>query len=127
MPNTGFEKGRSYLTGYGQSDSSSSVEAVIWTVESGMVRLVDVLQSRGVRTTGWLPLVAQGVSADGKTIVGYGINPSGKLEAWIARLPVSLPSVSNWGIGALVTLLTLTGLRHGIYRHPVWKKQARKH
>lgn len=29
---------------------------------------------------------ALGISADGKTIVGYGTNPDGNAEAWLARL-----------------------------------------
>ena len=28
-----------------------------------------------------------GISDDGKTIVGYGTNPEGNTEAWIATIP----------------------------------------
>ena len=30
---------------------------------------------------------AEGISADGLTIVGFGTNPSGDIEAWIAVIP----------------------------------------
>jgi hypothetical protein len=36
---------------------------------------------------GWQLSSARGISADGSTIVGYGINPSGQYEAWIAVIP----------------------------------------
>lgn len=41
--------------------------------------------------TGWQLTEATGISADGMTIVGNGINPAGRHEAWIA---VSMPTVT---------------------------------
>jgi hypothetical protein len=93
----------------GQSNTGAEppahFEAFIWTAESGMVRIVDVLQSRGVDTTGWILQVATGVSADGKTIAGHGINPSGEREAWVAHIP-DLPPPSVTGITVYNTDLT---------------------
>ena len=37
--------------------------------------------------SGWTLLAATGVSDNGVTIVGHGINPSGESEAWIAVVP----------------------------------------
>ena len=48
---------------------------------------------RGLRTglgldlTGWELFEARDISGDGLTIVGFGRNPSGDNEAWIAIIP----------------------------------------
>jgi hypothetical protein len=39
--------------------------------------------------TGWQLIVATGVSADGSVISGQGIDPSGRNQGWIAKLPLS--------------------------------------
>ncbi len=63
-------------------------EAFIWNATSGMRNLRDVLTGEyGLNLTGWQLTEAMGVSADGSTIVGTGINPSGDTEAWIAHVP----------------------------------------
>ncbi|GAH22327.1 unnamed protein product, partial [marine sediment metagenome] len=41
----------------------------------------------GVDLTGWTLRSATGISDDGLTFVGYGLNPSGYQEAWIATIP----------------------------------------
>lgn len=41
----------------------------------------------GLDLTGWTLRNALAVSADGQTIVGYGTNPSGFAEAWVAVIP----------------------------------------
>lgn len=42
--------------------------------------------------TGWTRVAATGISDDGGTIVGYGENPLGQTEAWMAVIePVSQP------------------------------------
>ena len=41
----------------------------------------------GLDLSGWVLTAATAVSYDGKTIVGYGINPDGNPEAWIAQIP----------------------------------------
>jgi probable HAF family extracellular repeat protein len=63
-------------------------EAFRWTQAGGMQSVQALLTAEGVSTTGWTLTSAQGVSADGQVIVGYGTNPSGRLEGWIARLSV---------------------------------------
>ena len=58
----------------------------------------------GVDLTGWQLVEACAVSADGLTIVGYGYNPDGYPEAWIATIPE--PSVIGLAtLGALGILL----------------------
>jgi probable HAF family extracellular repeat protein len=73
---------------HGRSSSSSSSEAFRWTATGGMVSLKSFLIARGVgNLTGWTLREATGVSADGRTIAGTGINPSSQTEAWIATVP----------------------------------------
>jgi hypothetical protein len=36
---------------------------------------------------GWKLSVAEGISADGRTIAGYGINPAGQNDSWIVTIP----------------------------------------
>jgi probable HAF family extracellular repeat protein len=62
--------------------------AFVWTVETGMLDLADVLRAAGVTNlTGWRLQEARAVSADGRVVVGAGLNPQGQPEAWAARLP----------------------------------------
>jgi hypothetical protein len=62
--------------------------AFFWTEELGMVNLRDFLLAQGVDVVaGWTRMDAYGVSGDGSTIVGAGINPAGNKEAWVARIP----------------------------------------
>ena len=71
-----------YIVGADQVGNSSA--AFIWDSAHGMRNLRDVLISDyGVTNLkGWTLSAARGISADGQTIVGDGINPSGQMEAW---------------------------------------------
>jgi len=63
-------------------------EAVIWTPETGMLRLEDFLVNEfNFDLNGWDLLQAQAISDDGTTIVGFGRNPAGRFEGWIATIP----------------------------------------
>ena len=71
----------------GDSDSGSGAEAFIWDDVNGMRSLRDVLTGDyGLDLTGWTLQDASAVSDDGTVVVGYGRNPGGVVEAWIARL-----------------------------------------
>jgi probable HAF family extracellular repeat protein len=66
-------------------------EAFYWTESGGMQNLKDMLINLGADLTAWdsttwTLTAATGISADGKTIVGYGFN-GGSPEAWIATIP----------------------------------------
>lgn len=72
----------------GTSVSTSGDEAFIWDSTNGMRSLTSVLQNDyGMNLTRWTLSGAQGISADGQTIVGYGKNPAGNNEAWMANIP----------------------------------------
>lgn len=82
------------VVGYGSTDLGT--EAFIWRQGVGMQNLRTVLiNEAGLTLTGWALNSATGVSADGLTICGQGVNPSGQQEAWIARLPAPCPSDFN--------------------------------
>lgn len=57
----------------------------------GMTSLADLLACYGIDLGGWRLTEARGLSADGRTIVGTGINPAGNPEGWIVRLPAPWP------------------------------------
>jgi probable HAF family extracellular repeat protein len=72
----------------GYSESLLGNEAFIWDTEHGMRSLRDVLvKDCGLDMTGWTLSNAMGISADGMIIVGYGTNPDGYTEAWMATVP----------------------------------------
>lgn len=71
----------------GSSESQSGEEAFIWDQGRGMRGLSGILSTGGIDLTGWTLSEAADVSADGRTIVGTGINPDGNTEAWIAHIP----------------------------------------
>jgi probable HAF family extracellular repeat protein len=78
----------SVVVGVGNLDLESFLgEAFRWTSDDGMQNLRELLIASGAtELTGWTLTHAQAVSADGHTIVGWGINPLGQSEAWLARL-----------------------------------------
>ena len=72
----------------GESKSAIGSEAFIWDADNGMRNLKDVLVSDyGLDLTDWTLTSARGISADGLKVVGFGINPDGYWEAWIATVP----------------------------------------
>ncbi len=68
------------------SANGQTREAFIWRPGTGMQRVQTLLTSQSVDLTGWTLRSAEGVSDDGRVIVGWGINPSGNTEGWLARL-----------------------------------------
>jgi probable HAF family extracellular repeat protein len=63
-------------------------KAFIWDPSTGMRSVQDVLVNElGLDLTGWFLSEVEDVSADGQTLVGFGINPQGVSEGWIAHLP----------------------------------------
>ena len=89
----------------GVADRNMGGEACIW--DPGPHFLADMLRDRcGLDLDGWTLLSADGISADGHTIAGTGINPDGNVEAWLVRLP-ELGSAAS----AIAAVLVLLGLR----------------
>jgi probable HAF family extracellular repeat protein len=86
----------------GSSSSVNGNEAFRWTQETGMVSLKETLIGAGLDVSGWTLSSANAISADGFTIVGNGINPSGQTEAWVADLePIPEPLTILGSIAAI--------------------------
>jgi RNA polymerase sigma factor (sigma-70 family) len=74
----------------GDNKSERPSIALIWTPQTGMRALQQVLTNDyQVDLKGWQLTSARGVSHDGRTIVGSGLNPSGQFEGWIASFKTS--------------------------------------
>jgi probable HAF family extracellular repeat protein len=98
----------------GKGDGTES-KPFIWDATNGMRNLSTVLTDLGLDLTGWDLRTATGISADGSTIVGDGVN-NGVEQAWIAVIPEP-------GTG----LLLMTGLLGLAYRQRrVFSAQARR-
>ncbi|MEM9065227.1 MAG: PEP-CTERM sorting domain-containing protein [Planctomycetota bacterium] len=79
----------------GESDTANGSEAFVWTAGTGVQPLREVLTGYGIDLTGWTLRDAQGISADGRTIVGDGINPMGMQVGWIATIPPQACSIAD--------------------------------
>ncbi len=75
----------SVVVGRGVDETGNS--AFLWDASNGMRPLQDVLVALGADLEGWDLELAEGISADGRTIVGSGKNPHGQTEAWLAVIP----------------------------------------
>jgi probable HAF family extracellular repeat protein len=72
----------------GTSYTDLGFEAFYWNASTGMVNLREMLIAGGVTgLSGWQLSTATSISADGRTIVGWGENPNGQTEGWIATVP----------------------------------------
>jgi hypothetical protein len=77
--------GRAYTLENGMEGDE---EAFIWDADRGIRSLKEVLEDdHGLDLSGWRLYSARGISADGLTIVGFGHNPAGYVDSWIAVLP----------------------------------------
>jgi probable HAF family extracellular repeat protein len=72
----------------GRSEGVNGDEAFYWTAEDEMINLKDMLENTyGLDLTNWALANAIALSGNGNIIVGYGTNPDGNREGWIASIP----------------------------------------
>jgi uncharacterized membrane protein len=71
----------------GRSSAPGGTRAFHWSTTGGMRELSLVLtQDYGLNLAGWTLIDARMITPDGSVIVGYGTNPAGFQEGWIAEL-----------------------------------------
>ena len=101
--------GRDFLGPVGHSAS----RAFLWDATDGMRDLQEVLIGEGDDLAGWTLLEALAVSADGRSIVGRGVNPAGQEEAWLARVGPSGVVIPEPSSLALLTIgISTVMIRH---------------
>lgn len=75
------------IVGYAPIGVQPWNNAFVWTDVHGLLRLSDVLEGIGAELDGWQLIAAVSVSHDGTAIAGFGFNPEGDVESFIARVP----------------------------------------
>ena len=82
-----------------------------WTPTTGIVNLRRHLLDQGLsEVQGWTLEEATDISDDGRTILGYGINPRGEAEAWIATIPEPSTFIIA---GAALLIVVAVRIGHG--------------
>lgn len=96
-----FDASAEFVVGFNTSGPDT---AFLWDSTHGMRELQAVLIGLGLgaQLSGWNLEAASGISDDGRTIVGWGTNPDGQREAWLAEIPE--PS-TGWLLGLGLTSL----------------------
>lgn len=89
----------SLVVGWG----GTSRRAFLWDAQNGTRDLNVLLPAWGINLQGWILLEARGISDDGRTIVGLGVNPQGFDQSWI----VTIPAPGAAGLAAMVLGLAL--------------------
>ncbi len=88
-----------------------SQQAFIWDAAHGMRNLRQVLvEVYELDLSGWGTLRAEAISTDGRAIVGFGENPPGSGQAWLAilpREPTAVPAMGPTGLVATALLCSL--------------------
>jgi probable HAF family extracellular repeat protein len=73
------------IVGRSTSTNAPNGEAFRWMSNTGMQSIQNLLVMSGVNVTGWALQSATSISGNGTVIIGYGIDPAGLTEGWIAR------------------------------------------
>jgi uncharacterized membrane protein len=71
-------------------------EAVVWQSNGQLRSIRQLLVDAGVNMTGWTLTEAIAISDFGSMIIGTGVNPTGKTEAWMAVVAIP-PVITNAG------------------------------
>jgi probable HAF family extracellular repeat protein len=91
----------------GDPQASTCRCVFIWDAQHGLRELLNVLTNNyGLNLAGWQLCRATALSYDGNVIVGYGVNPSGQTEAWIANIAPPSLSISREGSNIVLSWAT---------------------
>ena len=76
------------IVGWSEGPGPLGKQAFIWDEAHEMRSLQEVLETDfGLDLSDWALRSAEGISDDGTVICGWGTNPSGQIEAWVAIIP----------------------------------------
>lgn len=100
--------------------------AFIWDGTYGIRNLRDVLSellspAGKAALDGWMLNHAAAISADGRTIVGWGTNPNGQREAWLAYLGTEVPEPASWMLLCVGVIVVLAARARHVSFNLVWR------
>jgi uncharacterized membrane protein len=81
----------------GWAVGESAGKAALWDTRTGSIWDINTIVADQLDFTGWTLETATGISADGKKIVGNGLNPEGIPSGWIIDL-TAVPEPSSAGL-----------------------------
>lgn len=87
LNSNGSVVGGQLIKEFAASYDPQNYEAYLWDTTNGIQSVKDILTTQGINLDGWILTGVSGISNDGFTICGNGINPDGYSEAWIATIP----------------------------------------
>jgi probable HAF family extracellular repeat protein len=70
----------------GWANTPNGETAIIWNAAHGLRRLVDLIGAERLELRGWNLLRCTGISDDGGTVIGNGIDSTGKRQGWIVQV-----------------------------------------
>jgi uncharacterized membrane protein len=112
-------------------DSGPNIMATIWDTENGLRDLQALLVEEfdlGSELEGWSLIRGNGISADGLTIVGFGINPEGNQEGFVIQLDPPLMAASAAAAvpePATIVSLVISGIV-GVTYLRTWRTRLRR-
>lgn len=99
------------IGGVESADRSGERQPFLWTVDFGMRTLQDILTERGLADEigGWNLGLIEGISADGRYLIGNGRDASDQVIPWLVDLGgfTPVPEPETYGAAAVVGLMAL--------------------
>jgi uncharacterized membrane protein len=117
MTATGVSADGSIVVGNSQGVSQADRRPAIWDSVHGPRYLDDLLMNElalGTDLAGWTLFRAEGVSGDGRTVIGEGMSPDGNSEAWIAYLGPAPRVVGDFNNDGTVDAADYAAWRNGL-------------
>lgn len=109
----------------GQATTVSGPLAFRWHESTGMLSVAQWLANDGVSVEGWDLQSANGVSANGSVLFGFGVDPEGAQRGWMARTGALIDPIEWLSTVSGVRQVFHTGMRlsnlalHGAHHRPL--------